>query len=52
MATTLTINPYISEALLAREWEVITRDREMTEVQLAGLRKAGIYPPVSTGVEK
>jgi serine/threonine protein kinase/Flp pilus assembly protein TadD len=52
MATALTINPYINEALLAREWEVITRDPEMTEVQLAGLRKAGIFPPVSTGVEK
>jgi serine/threonine protein kinase/Flp pilus assembly protein TadD len=52
MATTLTINPHVSEALLAREWEVITRDPEMTEVQLAGLRKAGIFPPVSTGVEK
>jgi adenylate cyclase len=52
MATALAINPHISEALLAREWEVITRDPEMTEVQLAGLRKAGIFPPVSTGVEK
>ena len=52
MATTLTINPYINEALLAREWEVITRDPELTEVQLAGLRKAGIFPAVSTGVEK
>jgi serine/threonine protein kinase/tetratricopeptide (TPR) repeat protein len=51
MATTLTINPYITEALLAREWAVITRDPEMTEVQLAGLRKAGIFPPLSAGGE-
>jgi serine/threonine protein kinase/Flp pilus assembly protein TadD len=51
MATALTINPYINEALLAREWQVITRDPEMSEAQLAGLRKAGIFPPVSTGVE-
>lgn len=51
MATTLAINPHITEALLAREWAVITRDREMTEVQLAGLRKAGVFPPVSAGVQ-
>jgi hypothetical protein len=50
MATTLTINPYITEALLAREWQVITRDPEMTEIQLGGLRKAGIYPPLPAGV--
>ena len=52
MATTLAINPYINEALLAREWTVITRDLEMTEVQLAGLRKAGIFPPLPGGVKK
>jgi tetratricopeptide (TPR) repeat protein len=51
MATALAINPHITEALLAREWAVITRDGEMTEVQLAGLRKAGVYPQLSTGVQ-
>jgi serine/threonine protein kinase/tetratricopeptide (TPR) repeat protein len=49
MATTLAINPNISEPLLTREWVVITRDREMTELQLAGLRKAGIFSPLSAG---
>ena len=43
MATTLAINPHLSEALVEREYMVITRDREMTETFLGGMRKAGIF---------
>jgi len=49
MATVLAINPYVSEALIVREWVVICRDREMAEAQIAGLRKAGIYPARKDG---
>jgi serine/threonine protein kinase/Flp pilus assembly protein TadD len=52
MATTLAINPNISEPMLAREWIVITREPEMAEIQLAGLRKAGIFPALSTEKQK
>ena len=52
MATALAINPHMSEPLLAREWIVITRDQEMAEAQLAGLRKAGIFPSLSTGGQR
>lgn len=47
MATVLTINPNIKEPLLDREFMVITRDRELTERFLLGLRKAGVFPPLS-----
>ena len=43
MATVLTINPILSEALVEREFMVITRNREMTETFLGGMRKAGIF---------
>ncbi len=43
MAATLAINPHLSEALVEREYTVITRDREMTETFLGGMRKAGIF---------
>lgn len=49
MATVLAINPNISEPLLDREFMVITRDRELANVFLAGLRKAGIFPPLPAG---
>jgi adenylate cyclase len=52
MATVLAINPNVSESLVGREWVVIIRDREMAEAQLAGLRKAGIFPSLSTGGQK
>ncbi len=51
MATALSINPNLNEPLVTREWVVITRDRELAETQIAGLRKAGIFPQVST-IEK
>ena len=44
MATALAINPNLSEPLVDREFTVIIRDREMAEAQLAGMRKAGIFP--------
>jgi serine/threonine protein kinase/Flp pilus assembly protein TadD len=47
MATALAINPNLSEPLVDREFTVIIRDREMAEAQLAGMRKAGIFPPRS-----
>ena len=47
MATVLTINPNIKEPLLDREFMVITRDRELTERFLGGLRKAGVFPRLS-----
>jgi tetratricopeptide (TPR) repeat protein len=52
MATVLAINPNVSESVVNREWAVITRDREMTEAHLGGLRKAGIFSPLSTGAQK
>jgi serine/threonine protein kinase len=52
MATVLAINPNISEPLLDREFMVITRDRELANVFLAGLRKAGIFPPLPAGGQK
>lgn len=45
MATVLAINPNISEPLLDREFMVITRDRELANIFLAGLRKAEVFPP-------
>jgi len=51
MATALTINPHLSEPLMTREWAVIIRDRQLAETQLAGLRKAGIFPQLLTGAE-
>ncbi|MGA2979317.1 MAG: protein kinase [Terriglobales bacterium] len=51
MATALTINPHLSEPLMTREWVVIIRDRQLAETQLAGLRKAGIFPQLLTGAE-
>jgi len=44
MATALAINPNMNEATVAREWEAINRDPELAELQLAGARKAGIFP--------
>jgi serine/threonine protein kinase/tetratricopeptide (TPR) repeat protein len=52
MATALAINPNLSEPLVDREFTVIIRDREMAEAQLAGMRKAGIFPPLSTGGQR
>jgi non-specific serine/threonine protein kinase len=49
MATVVAINPNVSEPLVKREWVVITRDPQMAEAQLAGLRKAGVFPPLPTG---
>jgi hypothetical protein len=49
MKATLAINPYVSEALAKRECEVIIRDAQLAELQLAGLRKAGIIPPLPDG---
>jgi hypothetical protein len=49
MATVLAINPNISEPLLDREFMVITRDRELAKVFLAGLRKVGVFPPLQEG---
>jgi len=46
MATVLAINPYITESLLKREWLVMARDEQMAEAHLAGLRKAGFFPPL------
>lgn len=48
METVMAINPHITESLLKREWIVITRDEQMAETQIAGLRKAGFYPPLPT----
>jgi serine/threonine protein kinase/Flp pilus assembly protein TadD len=45
MANTLAVNPHLSEDLVKREYMVITRDREMTETFLGGMRKAGIFSP-------
>jgi hypothetical protein len=47
MATVIAINPNVGESLIAREWAVINRNPEMAEAQIAGLRKAGIFPPAS-----
>jgi hypothetical protein len=47
MATISAINPHLSEALVKREWMVIIRDEELAEAHLAGLRKAGVFPPLS-----
>ena len=52
MATAVAINPNLSEPLVEREFTVIIRDREMAEAQLAGMRKAGIFPPWSSGGTK
>jgi serine/threonine protein kinase/Flp pilus assembly protein TadD len=49
MATTLAINPHLNEALVEREYMVITRDQEMTETFLGGMRKAGIFSPQGSG---
>jgi hypothetical protein len=49
MATTLAVNPHLSEALVEREYMVITRDREMTETFLGGMRKAGIFSSQRSG---
>jgi serine/threonine protein kinase/tetratricopeptide (TPR) repeat protein len=49
MATVVAINPNVSEPLVKREWVVIIRDPEMAEAQLAGLRKAGVFPPLPAG---
>jgi serine/threonine protein kinase/tetratricopeptide (TPR) repeat protein len=49
MATVVATNPNVSEPLLKREWVVILRDPEMAEAQLAGLRKAGVFPPLPAG---
>jgi adenylate cyclase len=49
MATVVATNPNVSEPLLKREWVVIIRDPEMAEAQLAGLRKAGVFPPLPVG---
>jgi tetratricopeptide (TPR) repeat protein len=50
-ATVLAINPYVTESLLSREWEVINPDPELGDVQLAGARKAGIFPPLPARVQ-
>jgi serine/threonine protein kinase/Flp pilus assembly protein TadD len=52
MATVVAINPNVSEPLVRREWVVIIRDPEMAEAQLAGLRKAGVFPPLPAGGQK
>jgi len=52
MATVVAINPNVSEPLVKREWVVIIRDPEMAEAQLAGLRKAGVFPPLPAGEQK
>jgi tetratricopeptide (TPR) repeat protein len=52
MAIVLAINPNISEPLLDREFTVITRDKALAEAFLAGLRKTGIFPPLSAGDQK
>jgi serine/threonine protein kinase/tetratricopeptide (TPR) repeat protein len=52
MATVLAINPNISEPLLDREWMVITRDRQLADGFIAGVRKAGIFPALPEGGEK
>ncbi len=52
MATAVAINPNLSEPLVEREFTVIIRDPEMAEAQLAGMRKAGIFPPLSSGGTK
>jgi serine/threonine protein kinase/Flp pilus assembly protein TadD len=52
MATVVAINPNVSEPLVKREWVVIIRDPEMAEAQLAGLRKAGVFPPLPAGGQK
>jgi thioredoxin-like negative regulator of GroEL len=52
MATVVAINPNVSEPLVKREWVVITRDPEMAEAQLAGLRQAGVFPPLPRGEQK
>lgn len=52
MTATLAINPYVSEASAKRECEVIARDAELAELQLAGLRKAGILPALPDGAKQ
>jgi serine/threonine protein kinase/Flp pilus assembly protein TadD len=46
MATVSAINPNVTEPVVKREWSVIARDQEIAEAHLAGLRKAGIFPPL------
>jgi len=45
-AIVLSINPHVTEGLLTREWVVINPDLELADVQLTGMRKAGIFPPL------
>jgi len=47
VATVMAINPNVNEVLAKREATVIVRDDQLAELQLAGLRKAGILPALS-----
>jgi adenylate cyclase len=50
MATAVSINPNLGERLMEREFMVITRDRQMAETFLGGMRKAGIFAPVAPSI--
>jgi hypothetical protein len=52
MAHVLATNPYVNEAVLTLEYLNISRDPQLVDLHLAGLRSAQVFPAVNVGEHK